>query len=232
MGGACSAWIVVHDRKAVPDAVIWCREQGMKRTVIGAGSRTVFRDGGLASGVIRLGSGFTRAEETEDGWWIGAGMPLSVLASLDGAPESWRPMSFAPGSLGASLVCDEGWDPWITRVRFVSRGREREDDLAAMRAKGGSSILVEAHVRRVPFEASVAPEVPLRSAWFSGPKGEDVDELVRRASLGDTRLRQVAVPGATPHMLVNLGGGTAKDLELLAFVIDRVHMRRAPSSSW
>ena len=32
------------------------------------------------------------------------------------------------------------------------------------------------------------------------------------------------MPGATPHMLVNLGGGTAKDLELLAkSIIDRVH---------
>src|SRR5690606_8547817 len=46
-GGPCDAFLLVNRREALPAALELCRARGWSRTVLGAGTRTVVRDGGV-----------------------------------------------------------------------------------------------------------------------------------------------------------------------------------------
>ncbi len=222
VGGRCDAYIVVHRVGALADAVAACREAGWSRMVLGAGTRTVVRDGGLAGAVIRLGLDFCRIEPTEGGTWIGAATPLARVAPLLG-PAGER-LRFAPGTVGGSVVNDAGWEPWVDRVRVVGRGAEKEVALADG-GPWGSTILTAIRLR-VGVDAR-PPHVPVVQGWFTGPHDADPTPAIREATLAGTRLRGVLLPTSAPAMLVNLGEATARDLQLLQrSVVERVQAQR------
>lgn len=207
VGGPCDAWILVDRREALPEVFTACREAGWSRTVLGAGTRVVVRDGGLAGAVIRLGEGFVGVEEEGDTVRVGAATPVALVAKA----LQWPSKRFAPGTLGGSLVCDEGWAPWVVSVRVVGRGAEKEVAWADV-GPLASVAIVEARLRRL----DVPPPALRRSAaWMVAPEGEDAAVALREASLAGTRLRAILAPEAAPELLVNLGGGDARDLQLL-----------------
>lgn len=221
VGGPCDAFIVVHDRDAILDVVSLCRSAGWNRTILGAGTRTVVRDGGLAGAVIRLGSGFMSWSDTPTGAWVGAAIPLAVVgARLAGCQRLLR----APGTLGASLKLDPLWYDVVSEVRYVDRGREKTGPLLEFQ-KQRNAILCEAHLLRYDTPHNPGPFRP--GGWFSPLVDEDVNEVLREAALADTRLRDVMIPAPQPELLVNLGGASAKDLALLQkSVIERVLSQR------
>lgn len=222
VGGPCEAWVVVHRVEALAEAVAWIRDQGWGRHVLGAGTRTLPRDGGLAGAVLRLGQDFVGVVPTEDGAWVGAATPLALVAeALGGRLEALR---HCPGSFGASLACDEGWDGWIDTARVLHRGAIREVPWADV--PGRSKVIhVAAHVRRAGAGPVPGPRLP--GAWVQPLEEDDVDALLRDASLAGTRLRRVCLPEAAPELLVHLGGGSARDVQqLLKAVIDKVHQAR------
>jgi UDP-N-acetylenolpyruvoylglucosamine reductase len=224
VGGPCEALITVHAREAAPDALSWCRDMGWQRTYFGAGSRTVVRDGGAAGAMLRLGTGFSTWRPTDAGYRVGASTPLAVLASLPGAPAAWASLAAAPGSVGASIALDPGWEPWVRGVSFLHRGKEREDDLFALRGRGDGAWVLEVHLGLAPVGELTRPGPVTPTSWYLPPKEDDAGALMRQVSLAGTRLRQVAIPEAEPQMLVNLGGGTARDLALLQkSAIERLH---------
>jgi UDP-N-acetylenolpyruvoylglucosamine reductase len=224
VGGPSDALLTVHGRHALPDAQAWCREHGWRRTLMGAGTRTVIRDGGLSGAMVRLGAGFSCWERGTAGYWVGAAVPLAALPELPGAPDAWSLLVDAPGSLGASITLDDGWEPWVRTVRFVHRGREREDDLAALRARGPNAWVVEVQLDLSPLEDPMEPGPVRPGSWYVPPKNDLVSDLMRQTATAGTRLRGVVIPEASPEMLVNVGGGTAKDLALLQkSAIERLH---------
>jgi UDP-N-acetylenolpyruvoylglucosamine reductase len=229
VGGPCDAYVVVHRREALGDALTGLRDAGWSRTLVGAGTRTVFRDPGVAGAVLRLGVAFGRVAEHGEGWSIGAATPLAVLAALPGAPAAWRPLRRAPGSLGASIVLDDGWEPWVDGVCAHARGAERWTELSEFKARGANAVVVEVRLRRAPREAGAhGPALGLPTSWFSPGKGAakpgELRRLLRKAALADVRLREVVLPAVSPELLVNLGGSTARDLSLLhRSAIERVH---------
>jgi UDP-N-acetylenolpyruvoylglucosamine reductase len=198
------------------------REAGLQRTVLGAGTRTVFRDGGLSGAVLRLGHGFHHIAPVVEGgatagWWVGAATPVALLAGLEGAPPVWAALARAPGSVGASLWCDTGWEPWIAEVKAVSRGGERPHELAELRAKPpGSAIITRVRLRAVGEGGKPAcPGRPDPTSVYEVGKGVDLRRELALASLPGVRLRDMGVHAAAPETLVHRGGGTAKDLALL-----------------
>ena len=141
-----------------------------QRNLIGAGTRTVFRDGGSGGVVLRLGSAFAGVTEVEQGWWIGAAAPLALIGArfVGGAPKTTlSTLRFAAGSVGASLATDEGWEPWVESVKWIQRSQEHTCPLHEVPGKG-SVVFTEVLIRRTPREKARPPVVP--HGWF---KAED-----------------------------------------------------------
>jgi UDP-N-acetylenolpyruvoylglucosamine reductase len=215
IGGPCDAWIEVHARDGVADALALCRERGWNRTVIGSGSRTLFRDAGVAGAVVRLGAAFTAVSTGSSGRWFGAMVPLAVVG---GRVPALAHLRAAPGSLGASVVLDPGWDGWVRRVRFVHRGGEREGDFDELASRGGGVVITEVLLSE---SGPGAPGPVDPRGWYTADAGVDVRASL--ASLGDVRLRSWLIPAEAVDTMVHLGGGTGKDAQLLQrSVMERV----------
>lgn len=226
VGGTCDAFVVVHRPEALHDTLEAIKARSWNRTLIGAGSRTVFRDGGLAGAVVRLGTGFVGVTAEADGWWVGAATPLAMFAdvAVRAGLSRFERCRFAPGTIGASVALGEGWAPWVTTVRHFSRGGERPARLADV-AQRSSLLLTAVRVQADVDAPAPGPELP--GSWYAPLDDEHPADLLRQGVLSDTRLRSVRIPAAAPELLVNLGGATARDLALLQkSVIERVHTNR------
>lgn len=238
-GGPCDAFVVVHARDALRDALGVIREAGWEWTLLGAGTRTVGRDAGLAGAVVRLGTGFSGIARDGLRWDVGAAAPMGALvatavAAGHGGVED---LAGVPGTFGASLALDpgpgRGWADRVERVTFLHRGRVEEGSLEdALRPKHpailGARLLLDlsdADALRVRVRERLAASRAW--SWYAPPGRVDVRKVLRKAGVAGVRLRQVALPEAAPESVVNLGGGTSADLALLdRSVKDRVARER------
>ncbi|MGC6493016.1 MAG: hypothetical protein ACON5B_09260 [Myxococcota bacterium] len=225
-GGPCDVWLVAHGPGSAAAADSWCRDQGLKRTWLGAGTRTAIRDRGVSGAVLTLGRAYQSVETCDDGWRCGAGLPMAVLASRVNAHSVFRNLLFMPGTLGASVMHDvgpgSGWSRLVAGVRVLSRGREVELSLEEARRRRLTVLSVILEDQSV--ERAVEPVAP--AGWWT-VDGGSVEEELRRAGLAGTRLRAAALPSSEPNRLVNLGGATARDLEMLQGSIEkRLHELR------
>ena len=221
-GGACDAWVVVHREEALATVLTDCRQVGWKWTLIGAGTRTVARDGPIRGVVLRLGTAFARMEPMQDGFVVGAAVPVPALvaAARDAGWAGIESFAGVQGSFGASLALDTGWEPWVSSVRFLHRGKVREAALADV--QGRRPILLSATVTlkssepkslRKAVDKRVGSDHP--GSWYAPPRRGNIRQILRSAQLPLVRLRRIAIPDAAPETLVNLGGGSAADLALL-----------------
>jgi len=238
-GGACDAFVVVHDPEALPDTLARIREQGWSVSVLGAGTRTVVRDGGIAGAVVRLGTGFAGLHRDDLHWEVGAAVPVGALvgATVAAGHGGLEGLAGTPGSLGAALALDDGpgdrWSAVLEGVRYLYRGRAREGTLEEAR-KPRQPLILGARFRlglagRDALRRRVGEALAGSRAWswYAPPRRGDVRAVLRRAELAGVRLREVALPEAAPEAMVNLGGGSAADLALLErSVTDRVARER------
>jgi UDP-N-acetylmuramate dehydrogenase len=221
-GGPCGAWVVAHDVEGVAEVVSDCRAADWKLTVVGACTRTVFRDGPIDGAVMRLGTGFCSLRED---WTVGAAFPVAALVAAAARAGRAGIESFAcsPGSVGASLLLDPGWDDVVAAVSVLRRGKAVEVDLDEARTK--KPIVLEARLALRPEEPAAVEKrtrdtwvkqrpVPCGS-WYEGGRRGALRTALRSVRLPLVRLRDVAIPDSAPELLVNLGGGTAADLSLL-----------------
>ncbi len=209
VGGPCDAWVVVHRREALTGVLSLARDLGWSRAIVGAGTRTVFRDLGLSGMVMRLGHAFSEVVQDGDSWIAGAGASLAVLAAR---VPGWDALRLAPGSVGGSLISDPGWDAWVDGVWVHARGSEREIGVEELRTRNANGLVTAVRIRPV---AAPAPGTDAVAGWFGIEKGLDLRGVLRRANMGGVRLRDVWIPEVAPELLVNLGGASAKDLALL-----------------
>ena len=225
-GGRCDAFVVVHRRDALVRVVEECRSVDWKWTLLGAGTRVVVRDGGISGVVLRLGTDFGRmVDRGADGLEAGAAVPVPALVAAAAARGLRGLERFAniPGSLGASLQLDEGWEDVVESVSFLHRNKIRVAALDAV--QGRKRILTGATLLLAPGEptkidTSMRAQLdPARcvppSAWYEQPRKHGLRKVLRSVELPRVRLRRVAIPDAAPELLVNLGEGTASDLALL-----------------
>src|SRR5688500_13225122 len=75
-GGPCGAFVLAHDVAGVAEVVADCRAADWKLTIVGACTRTMFRDGPVEGAVLRLGTGFCVLSED---WTVGAAYPVPAL---------------------------------------------------------------------------------------------------------------------------------------------------------
>ncbi|MEQ1568939.1 MAG: hypothetical protein ABMA64_25095 [Myxococcota bacterium] len=230
-GGPCGAWVVAHDFAGLAEVISDCRAADWKLHLVGACSRVVFRDGPIDGAVVRLGTGFCALDED---WTVGAAFPMPALvgAATRAGRTGLEPFVCVPGTVGGSVLNDDGWDGLVESVTVVRRGKPVEVELDEARAKRPfvTSVrlrLAEGDVaqieRKVRDGWAKQRPVPCGS-WYEGPKRAPVRPALRSARLTMVRLRHVAIPPAAPELLVNLGEGTAADLQLLhRSALDRVN---------
>jgi UDP-N-acetylmuramate dehydrogenase len=191
----------MHDPEGLVAGIKYLRARGWSLTWLGAGTRTVVRDGGLGGAVVRLGTGFSWVRRDGDWLDIGAATPMPVLGSS------------IPGSVGASVALDK-WKG-AAEVRTLRGGRLHTGPPESV----GKQLILSVRVREDCIPTAVG------GAWFSSPSA--VRTALERVDLAGARLRGVAVSRVAPELLVNLGGGTARDLTLLNRSIrDRVKRYR------
>ena len=247
-GGPCEAWVVAHHEEAVAAVVAGCRAEGTRLSVMGAGTRTIVRDGPVPGVVMRLGTGFSGIREQHGAWWVGAATPIPAVleACIRGSRGGLGGLAGVPGSVGASLLLDEGWSEVVVAVSVLKRGRPTDVALEDVRGKRGAIVLgvtlslPEANAEAVAAQVRAGMRGAARQppgSWYASVAGEPVRDVFRSVRLHMVRLRQVAIPEAAPELLVNLGGGTAEDLALLArSAFERVKKVRgdqlAPRMRW
>jgi len=223
--------MVAHSLPALKTAVVRCKEQGWRVNWLGAGTRTAARDGEHGGAVIRLGTGFAEIEPDGDGWRVGAAVPMPALlsAAVAAGRGGLTGHAWTPGSVGASLVLDTGWSPVVDSVTVLKRRKPVEVTLAeARKGKGvlvlGARLTLPNDPERALRSALRAQSQPRPGSWYQGARRkQDLRTLIRSVRLQMVRLRQVAIPGEAPELLVNLGEGTATDLQMLhRSVVERV----------
>ena len=124
-----------------------------------------------------------------------------------------------PGSVGAAVVLDRDldhlWRQAIVWTRFLARGRIVKGTFDEFMASKRQALLELGMDFRGLKEATQLVDASHSSPWFRGQAGSSVRAELRRAGMGEARLRKVAMLKQAPELLVNLGGATAKDFDLL-----------------
>ncbi len=220
-GGCCDAWIVVHRCEQFLAALAGCRAQGWTWRLLGAGTRTLVRDGGVRGAVISLGTDFCGVERRDDVWVIGAATPMPALMCVIREQTGVLPLKLqsTPGSVGAAVVLDREldglWKQAIVWMRFLSRGRVVTGSFDEFMACKRRALLEIGMDLRALKEPARLVDASHSSPWFRGRAGSSVRAELRRAGMGEARLRRVAMLKQAPELLVNLGGATARDFDLL-----------------
>lgn len=230
VGGNCTAWVQVHDRKDLPKLLAIWSKQKASFVMFGHGTHTIFRDGALQVMVCRLGIEFTQTARVESHVELGAAIPIDIARhrlqslGLDALHHAYG------GTLGG----------WIGRLTPEDIQKKWPTVVALEVATGRGYKWVETHgLKRIPKVVTsirIGPveqleKAPKRftlsstsAAWFSGPGTIDQKrEMIRRIAMDGARLRGVMMPKEYPEDLVCLGQGTAQDYwELHRSVLDRV----------
>ena len=244
-GGKCPLWLVVHQEESLLPGLQQLGELGLGWWVLGAGTRTVVRDGGIRKAVVRLGCDFQRICRDGEIWEIGAGTPIPALlwrvATAGRGGLEW--LVGQPGSLGAALLLDGRpgcgeWDATLKEVRFLRGKRILTGTLEE--ARKGRTIILSARFRLESRDAdrivrelerrlgASAGEKDMGWAWLSGAGNtKALRSMMRRVSMDGVSLRSVLIPDSAPEMMVNLGAGTTRDFwQLQRSVIERVQRFR------
>ena len=237
-GGPCHAYLVVHDREALVEALALCQKEGWRPVPLGAGTRTMVRDGGWAVAILRLGTGFSGVERDDSGaWCVGASTPVPALVEQTKSAKAGGllHLSCTPGSVGASLRLDQGWDDVVEEVEWLGRRVVKRTGFAEMRGQK-TAVVLSARLRLPEVGSAYGQDVAAAwrrslpcepGAWYRSEAGSPVRATLRKASLQRVRLRRVAIPSSAPELVVNLGGGTAADVALLQrCTVERVQRSR------
>lgn len=223
-GGPCAWFLVVHRVDALGETLAALKAHELSWSVLGAGTRKVYRDGQQRGAVIRVGTELSRIEhEGGEVWTVGAGVPCAALAwaAARAGRTGMEALARVPGSFGAALALDEGaWREAIAEVAVLSRGSLKWSDPArARKAKlvlGARLELRREAVDRVQQRTlamlSGATALP---SWYLPPKKGRAEDELRRVKADGVRLRGVLIPKSAPEMVVNVGRGPASDLKLL-----------------
>jgi UDP-N-acetylmuramate dehydrogenase len=222
-GGRCPHFIVVHRAAALEQVMTVVEALPGTPLVLGAGTRTAFRDGAYDRGVIRLGTEFARIQIDGSRVEVGAAAPCPALVwataaeGLSGLADLVR----TPGTLGSALCLDEStWREHLTEVLIWSRGGARwraPDKIGSAKLILGARFdlpTTSVDAARAGAVAALKGATALPSWYKSLRRGRPGDEIIRAGAAG-VRLRAAVIPPSAPELIVNGGRGSAADLLLL-----------------
>ena len=220
-------------------------------TILGVGSNTLVRDGGIPGVSIRLGAGFNNVTVTNQTVIAGAGIPNLKLSNVarDKSLTGMEFLSGIPGGLGGSIRMNAGaFDgevkDLVENVRAITRSGERVS-LSLEQLNFGyrqtdvaqELVFVEARLRgviddqdsiikkmsKIQAERKISQPVkqPTGGSTFINPPGEAAWELIDRAGCRGLVRGEAQVSIKHCNFLINLGGATAADFEGLGEEVRR-----------
>lgn len=223
LGGPAEIWVTAEDSHALQATLSVARRHKAGWRLCWPMSDWLVRDGGVRGLVIRLGTAFEGVRWEDGLCWIGA---ASLWSALAGRPqgEVLSALSSWSGSVGG-LLCgpDRERANGVVAAMRVLRGRKIErvevPPGEPVPELGGSAVLLEVALRPelVVQKGRRRPKLvppPAPGELFQTPDGEPAARFFGRAKLGGARLRSWRLlPTGT---VIQLGGGTCKDVLLLA----------------
>jgi len=252
IGGPAMFLAVPSDREDLKAALAFARSEGLTVHLLGGGSNTLVRDGGLRGIAIRL-DGFQSLERCGDTVVAGAGVRISRLLAFccRQGLSGLEILSGVPGTVGGAVWGNAGaWggqtaDP-LSEVEIVTAAGDTQVlPRAAIpfryRASGlpVGSVVVQATFVLAPGDPTTirrrisgylvrrnaSQPVEFRSAGsiFKNPPGDYAGRLVELAGLKGTRIGNAMISAKHGNYIVNLGGARAADvLALVRLAQERV----------
>ena len=226
VGGPADLWVVAHDLDALGAALKLARRHKVRWRVSWPFQDWVVRDGALPGLTVRPGRGFEGIERlAPDRLRVHAATPWAALAGLGGG--WWDELARWPGTPGG--LFDDGEH---LRLKGVCRGvrwfRGRsisdnpvEEHSAPPEAPRTAVLLsVDVGPGLMLYDGVDGPLPPAAGSLFADPevagRRRPVRDLLIAAEIPGARLRDWRLSPDEPGLVVNLGGGTARDLGLLA----------------
>jgi UDP-N-acetylmuramate dehydrogenase len=252
IGGPAMFLAVPSDREDLRAALAFARSEGLTVHLLGGGSNTLVRDGGLRGIAIRL-DGFQSLERCGDTVVAGAGVRISRLLAFccRQGLSGLEILSGVPGTVGGAVWGNAGaWggqtaDPLSEVEILTAAGDTQVLPRAAIpfryRASGlpVGSVVVQASFALAPGDPTTirrrisgylvrrnaSQPVEFRSAGsiFKNPPGDYAGRLVELAGLKGTRIGNAMISAKHGNYIVNLGGARAADvLALVRLAQERV----------
>lgn len=252
IGGPADLLVIPEDVADVKAALAFARSHEIAVHVVGSGSNTLVRDGGIR-GMVILPSGLQDLERRGNAVWAGAGVRVSRLLAFCSKQGlcGLEILSGVPGTVGGAVWGNAGaWGgsaaDHLTWVQVVTdRGEEitlpREVIPFGYRSSGlpRGSVIIRAAFALVPDEPTAirrrisrwlvqrnaTQPVEFRSAGsiFKNPPGDYAGRLVEAAGLKGTRIGDAMISEKHGNFFVNLRQARAADvLALVALAQERV----------
>jgi len=251
IGGPADFLVTPAATRAIPSLLATCRTLGLPVTVLGNGTNTLVRDGGIAGVVVRLSACTAITPLGQDALVAEAGVPFPRLAR-EAAKRGLKGLAFAigiPGTVGGAV-----------RMNAGAHGGQLADvleciDIATL---AGDVITLPAGRLGLEYRASRLPEgivltavfnlepgdpvalkaemdayldrrgrtqpmlVPNAGSVFKNPPGDFAARLVEAAGCKEWTEGDAQVSARHANFIVNLGGATAADVIAL---MERVRAR-------
>ena len=228
VGGPAALWILVEDAEALQAVLRVARAEKARWRLLWPLEDCIVRDAGFDGLVIRPGAGFEGAGRRTPGRvWIRPATPWAALT-----PLTLLTLTRWPGTVGG-LFATQQQDRLAglgMTLRILKGGREQElrvepdQDPPALKP---TEILTELELdEEMPKRRRLRPP-PSPGHIFEEPKGTDVGELLLRANVCGSRLRDWQFTLSLPGAIVHTGSGGERDAMLLARgVVERVQRAR------
>ncbi len=252
IGGPADLAVVPEDGEDLKAALQFARESGLPVHVLGGGSNTLVRDGGIR-GMVILSEKFQELGREGDAVRAGAGVRISRLLAFCSRQglAGLEFLSGVPGSVGGAvwgnagawggatadrlarvhLVTAEGEDLFLERgaIPFAYRCSGLPAGAVILRAtfalEPGEPAAIRRRISRWLVQRNASQPVEFRSAGsiFKNPPGDHAGRLVDRAGVKGTRIGGAMISEKHGNFFVNLGGARAADvLALIHLARERV----------
>jgi UDP-N-acetylenolpyruvoylglucosamine reductase len=226
LGGEADLYVVVDEPGAL-GAVMAVLKRGRGTVRVSSGFLDLVAwDEGLSGALVRLGTGFDWVRAEDGGLRAGAALPLARLglAARDAGLEGLSALVDWPGTVG-SWIDAAGLArlrPALREIVLVTgRGRKTlAGDEIGTASSGGSAGAVGAAGGPVPVEALFG-DATAKGLFRPSPPGAVAsldaafEAIFRQSGLCGVRLRGLRLAPEAPGVVVNLGSGTPRDLDLL-----------------
>jgi UDP-N-acetylmuramate dehydrogenase len=246
IGGEARLFVEVRTISELQEAILHCREQGLRFFSLGKGSNVLFDDRGFDGAVIH--NKITFCEKSHGAWFVGAGYSFSLLG-VQTAREGWTGLEFAsgiPGSVGGAVYMNAGanggetWGP-LTEVVFVddegkvghfpkkslqwgyrfSSFQTMKGVIAAARFQlEPSQEARKAQLQIVDYRMKTQPYKAMSAGCiFRNPSPEAAGALIEKAGLKGTTIGGAQVSPMHANFIVNTGTAKAQDVLDLADLV-------------
>ncbi|MGA9515287.1 MAG: UDP-N-acetylmuramate dehydrogenase [Pseudolabrys sp.] len=231
-------------------------------TVIGAGSNMIVRDGGVAGVVIRLSRGFNDVKVEDHRITAGTAI-LDIMVARAAQPAGIAGLAFLsgiPGTIGGALRMNGGAYGGETKdVLVETQGVDRQGNLrkftnremgfsyrhcgvsedviftaAVLQGRAGAPEEIAAEMTTIKKKREASqPRNRTGGSTFKNPPGHSAWNLVDDAGCRGLTVGGAQVSELHSNFLINLGGATAADIEILGETVrERVKAHSGVELEW